>query len=147
MKWLKKWIPRSYMIVAIFWAIGYLIWKYTKVEVVETTKTSLPIPMLIVIVLLIAIVVFGGFIILLISWWEKIKKDRLSFYTFLPIYILMLGTIIISKLGLHKVKVLLEFNVQQFIQDLTNYNQSLTVLIFILVSGIVVGAIGYVFEQ
>jgi hypothetical protein len=135
------------MIVAIFWAIGYLIWKYTKVEVVETTKTSLPIPMLIVIVLLIAIVVFGGFIILLISWWEKIKEDKLSFYTFLPIYILMLGTIIISKLGLHKVKVLLEFNVQQFIQDLTNYNQSLTVLIFILVSGIVVGAIGYVFEQ
>lgn len=147
MKWLKKWIPRSYMIVAIFWAIGYLIWKYTKVEVVETTKTSLPILMLIVIVLLIAIVVFGGFIILLISWWEKIVEDKLSFYTFLPIYILMLGTIIISKLGLHKVKVLLEFNVQQFIQDLTNYNQSLTVLIFILVSGIVVGAIGYVFEQ
>lgn len=144
---LKKWIPRLYMIFAIFWAIGYLIWKYSSVEVVEETQRSMPIVIMLILVVLIAIVVYGGFFILIVSWFDKIKNDKLGFYTFLPIYVLMVGTVVIGMLVIHKLKTLIELNYEQFLLDLAGYNQSLWIVIGILATGIVVGTIGYIYEQ
>jgi hypothetical protein len=147
MKFLYKWIPRGYMIFAIFWSLIYLVSKYSKIEVVEETRRTLPIPILLIIIVLSAIIVYGFFFIALVSWWDKIKNDKLGFYTFLPIYVLMVGTIGIGMLLINKLKTLLELNVAQFIQDLASYNQSMLIMLLILGSGIVVGTIGYVFEQ
>jgi hypothetical protein len=135
------------MIATLFWSIGYLIWKYTNTTVVEETHTTMSIPILIVLALLISIVTIGGAVILLLSYWEHIKKDKLSFITFAPIALLMLGVIVLSKLGIHKLKVLIEINVAQFLNDLATYNGSMNVLLFILGSGFVIGAIGFAYEK
>jgi hypothetical protein len=135
------------MLATLFWSIGYLIWKYTNTTVVEETHTTMSIPILIVLALLIGIVTIGGAVILLLSYWEHIKKDKLSFITFAPIALLMLGVIVLSKLGIHKLKVLIEINVAQFLNDLATYNGSMNVLLFILGSGFVIGAIGFAYEK
>jgi hypothetical protein len=147
MKFIYKWIPRLYMLSSLFWSIGYLIWKYTSTEVVEETHTTMSIPILIVLALLIAIVTIGGAVVVLLSYWEHIKKDKLSFITFAPIALLMLGVIVLSKLGIHKLKVLIQINVAQFLTDLSTYNGSMTVLLWILGSGFVIGAIGFAYEK
>ena len=146
MKFIYKWIPRLYMLSTFFWAIGYLIWKYSKKVVIDETVNTMPIPILVVLVMLILIVTVGGAIMLLLTWWEKIKQDKLSFYTLAPIAILMLGTIVLGKLGIGKVYAIIEISVERFMQDLMTYNGSLNVLLWILGSGLVVGAIGLAWE-
>jgi hypothetical protein len=135
------------MISTIFWSIGYLIWKYSKTIVVEETQNTMPIPILIILVILISIVTIGGAVVLLLTYWEQIKKDKLSFITFAPIILLMLGVIVLGKLGINKISVLIEINVTQFLTDLSTYNGSLTILLLILGSGMIVGALGYAWER
>ena len=146
MKFIYKWIPRLYMLSTFFWAIGYLIWKYSKKVVIDETVNTMPIPILVVLVILILIVTVGGSIMLLLTWWERIKSDKLSFYTLAPIAILMLGTIVLGKLGIGKVYAIIEISVERFMQDLMTYNGSLNVLLWILGSGLVIGALGLAWE-
>ncbi len=146
MKFIYKWIPRLYMLSTFFWSIGYLIWKYSKKIVIDETVNTMPIPILIILVVLILILTVGGSVMLLLTWWEKIKADKLSFYTLAPISVLMLGTIVLGKLGIGKVYALIEMSVVQFLLDLQTYNGSLTILLWILGSGFVVGGIGLCWE-
>jgi hypothetical protein len=147
MKWIKKWLPRIYMIGAIFWFLIYWIAKYTTIEVVQESQMKISIIPLLLIIISTAIIVYGGFFILLVSWWEKIKDDKFSIYTFLPIYILLIGTMVISWLGTNKLKLLIEVSANQFIQDLVGYQVSMRNSLLILISGIFLGVIGYVFEE
>jgi hypothetical protein len=96
---------------------------------------------------LISIVTIGGAVVLLLTYWEQIKKDKLSFITFAPITLLMLGVIVLGKLSINKISVLIEINVTQFLHDLSTYNGSLTILLWILGSGMIVGALGYAWEK
>ncbi len=147
MKVLYKWIPRLYMLGTLFWAIGYLIWKYSKTVVLEETHNTMPIPILIILVILISIVTIGGAVVLLLTYWEEIKKDKISFITFAPISLLMLGVIVLGKLGIGKVYTLVQISVEQFLNDLMTYNGSLSVLLWILGSGFIIGAFGYAYEK
>lgn len=142
-----KWGARLYMISTIIWAIAYLMWKYTKTVVVEETTTTMPIPILIILIILIAIVTIGGSVVILLTYWEQIKKDKLSFITFAPILLLMIGTIILGKLSINKVYVLVKASVEQFLLDIVRYDGSLTILLWILGSGLLVGALGYAYEK
>lgn len=141
-----KLLSRIYMFSTFLWALVYLIWKYTNVTVIEETKVSMPIPILIVLFLMISVIVFGGFVVLLITWIDKIKDDKFSIYTALPIFILLLGTIGLAKLGIHKLKVLIELNAERFITDLQGYNQSMTIVLLILLSGLVIGTVGHIYS-
>lgn len=147
MKFFYKWIPRILMISSYFLVIGYLINKYAKTTVVEETTTTLPIPILILIIILSLIVFVGGFVIMLLSWWEQIKADKFSFYTFAPFSLLFIGVIILSKLLIHKGMVLIEINTQQFLLDLQGYNSDMTTLLIIIGLGTLIGGIGKVFEN
>jgi len=146
MKFIYKWIPRLYMLSTFFWAIGYLIWKYSKKIVIDETVNTMPIPILIILVMLILILTVGGSIMLLLTWWERIKADKVSFYTLAPISILMLGVIVLGKLGIDKIYQLILISVERFLNDLTTYNGSLTILLWILGSGFVVGGLGILWE-
>jgi len=146
MKFIYKWIPRLASIGAIFWVLIYWIEKYTRVEVVEETHTTLGIIPLIVIGMLILIVTVGGFVLALLSWWESIKKDKLSFRTFLPFYILIIGVMVIGMLGVNKLSVLIELNTAQFLIDLQGYNTTMRNSLFILGSGMLVGGLGIIWE-
>lgn len=146
MKFIYKWIPRLYGIGAIFWVLIYWIEKYTRVEVVEETHTTLGIIPLIIIGMLILIITVGGFVLALLSWWEAIKKDKLSFRTFLPFYVLIIGIMGIGMLGVNKLSVLIELNTVQFLIDLQGYNTTMRNSLFILGSGIVISGGGLVWE-
>jgi len=146
MKFIYKWIPRLYMLGTFFWAIGYLVWKYSKKIVIDETVNTMPIPILIILIVLILIVTVGGSVMLLLTWWEKIKADKLSFYTLAPISILMFGVIVLGKLGIGKIYALIEISIERFLNDLTTYNGSLTILLWILGSGFIVGGLGLAWE-
>jgi hypothetical protein len=146
MTFFYKWLPRLYGIAAIFWVLIYWIEKYTRVEVVEETHTTLGIIPLVMIGMLIAIVSIGGFVLALLSWWESIKKDRLSFKTFLPFYILIIGIMVLGMLGVNKLSVLIELNTAQFILDLQGYNITMRNSLYILSSGIVISGGGLAWE-
>lgn len=144
--WLRKWIPRLYMLATLFWAIGYLIHKYTKTVIVEETTLTMPLPVLLFIVLLISIITIGGSIIMILSWWERIKQDKFSFYTFAPIALLMLGVSVLAKLLIGKVYVLIELNTTNFLRDLTQYQKSISVVLLIIGSGLIIGLLGMLWE-
>ena len=146
MKALQKWIPRLYGISAIIWVLIYWVWKYTEVTVVESTQSSMGIIPLLIISVLVLVITIGGFVIMLLSWWETVKKDKFGFKTFLPFYVLIIGLMVLGKLGVHKLYVLIELNSSQFMLDLLGYDSTMNNSLFILGSGLLVGIIGMVRE-
>lgn len=143
LKTIIKWVSRIYMATAIVWMIVYWISKYTKIEVVEETKISIGLVPLLIIIVVSAIVVYGGFFILLVSWWEKIKEDKFSIYTFLPIYILLIGTMGLAWGLTDKLKILIQINADRFIQDLIGYQGTMINSLLILGSGLLVGTLAH----
>jgi hypothetical protein len=146
LKAILKWTTRGYMLGAIFWAFGYWIWKYTKIEVVEETKISIGLIPLAIIIVFSAIIVYGGLFILLVTWWQKIKDDVFSIYTFIPIYILLVGTLGIAWGIADKLKLLIMINADKFVTDIIGYQTSMVNTLLILASGIVVGTIGHIYS-
>ena len=84
--------------------------------------------------------------VLVLTYWEKIKEDKLSFITFAPFSLLFIGVIVLSKLLVNKVTVLIEINTAQFLNDLSGYNESMTNVLIILIAGASIGLIGFIFE-
>jgi hypothetical protein len=146
MNFLYKWLPRIYGIGAIIWVLTYWIWKYTRVEVVEETQTTMAIIPLMIIGTLLLVVGIGSAVVAALSWWDTVKSDKLSFKTFLPFYLLIATIMIIALLGLNKMNVLIELNVDQFLNDLQGYTTTARNSLFILGSGLIIGGGGLTYE-
>ena len=134
------------MAITPIWAIIYLITKYNETVTVEETTTTMPIPILLLIAVFIAVIVIGGAIIMILTWWEQIKSDRFSFYTFAPILLLILGVTLLARLLIDKLYVLIQMNTAQFLIDLMQYRESVMTVLWIVLSGIIVGALGKAWE-
>lgn len=144
---MRKWLCRISMPISILAVFVYLIVRYTEVRVLEETTRSLPIPVLILLIVFSIIVGVGGSLLALFMWLDKIKKDPVSFYLFAPIILLMISVAFITKMILNKAEALIILNVEQMLKDISNYNESLLIVMCILGVGLIIGGIGMLNEK
>ena len=128
-----------FMFIVPLW---YLINKYSRVKVVEaTTKTVMPIPILIFIMLLIIIIAIALAVWLFAMWLKSATKSKASFAFLAPFGIAEFGLAWAFRILLIKVKLLIESNVAQFLQDLAGYTYSLGVVMIWVGVGLSIGII------
>jgi len=118
----------------------YLITKYSKVEVVEaTTKTVMPIPILLFLAIFILVGIIGLSVYLFAMWLQSAMKSKVSFAFIAPFGLVIFALTWVFRMLVMKVTLLIETNVTQFISDLNGYYYSLGVVMMWVAIGLGIG--------
>jgi hypothetical protein len=122
--------------------LWYLIDKYSKVKVVEaTTKTVMPIPILLFLILIVLVGIIGLAVWLFAMWLQSATKSKVSFAFIAPFGLVILALTWVFRMLVSKVILLIETNVTQFIEDLNGYMYSLGVVMIWVLIGLGIGII------
>ena len=120
--------------------LWYLIDKYSKVKVVEaTTKTVMPIPILIFLAIFILVGIIGLAVYLFAMWLQSATKSKVSFAFIAPFGLVIFALTWVFRMLVSKVILLIEHNVEQFLIDLNGYMYSLGVVMIWVVIGLGIG--------
>jgi hypothetical protein len=143
------WLSRVWYVVWIIPVpIGYLIWKYNKVQTttVDVTTNSMPIWILLVIAFLSFLFVTLVGVNLIVFFWEYIKKNIFGFIT-TSIFALLILLFTLNGMGaIDKLQDLIKNSVDEFLVDMTTWRGSLVVISYYVVIGAFGGALGFVYE-
>lgn len=142
------WTAKLGSIALVFIApIVYLIWKYGGTEIVETTESSMPIPILLLI---------SGFTLIIIMWlgsqvlvvyWDYIKRHPFGAISTLSFGTIILVLTLLAIQWVNKLSDLIEYNSQRFVEDLTMYRASMYVVIIYVSIGLALALTGYIWEK
>lgn len=141
------WASRIISVACIVYPLIYLVNKFSNEKVIEaTTKTVLPIPILIVVSVIGMVLIVGVSTQLFIVYFSKAKSNPFSFTVIAPFGLIILGITWFAKLWINKISLLIEVNAERFMNDLSTYAYSMNVVMIWVGIGIGIGLAGVIYN-
>jgi len=144
------WVLGISGIALIFIApISYLIWKYggTTTTTVEVTNSSMPIIILLIISAFALVVITWLGSQILVVYWEYIKKHPFGQISTMSFGAIILVLTILGIQWINKFADLVNYNAEQFINDLDTYKGSMNVILIYVAIGLGLSLASYIWNK